>query len=262
MSTPLHNRTILITRRREQSGELQAALEAYGARVVFLPTIQVIPPESWEACDAALERLRSYDLLVFASVNAVTFFLHRCVARGVSPATLADLELAAVGQKTGAELERLKLRPQHVPEEYSTASLMEYFRKLGLRGRRILVPRGNLGKQELVEGMRSLGAEVDAVTVYRTVTPDLPDAEGVVRRIFHGEIDVVTFASPSAVNNFSAALPAGVLIEILARTRTAVIGPTTAAAVRSLGLEPDIVAAESSARGLAGAIADYYATHA
>jgi len=257
--TLLHHKTILITRRREQSAELQAALERHGAQVVFLPTIQVIPPQSWEACDAALARFGSFDLIVFTSINAVTFFLHRCIAVGISPDLLARCEMAAVGRKTGAELERIKLHVRHVPGEYSAAALLDHFRETGVRGRHILVPRGDLGRRELIEGLRGLGASVEDVTVYRTVNADLRDAEEVMGRISQGEIDVVTFASPSAVNSFAGAIPSGAPSDILARTRVAVIGPSTAEAVRAVGREPSIIASESTARGLADAIADYFA---
>lgn len=258
MPTPLHHKTVLITRRREQSAELQTALEHFGAQVIFLPTIQVIPPESWGECDAAVRRLDSYDVIVFASVNAVTFFLHRCVALGVTPDRLARCELAVVGRKTGAELERLKLRPQHIPEEFSVVSLLQYFERIGIEGKRVLLPRGNLSRPELVEGMRRLGAEVDPVTVYCTINADLKDADEVMKRILDRQIDVVTFASPSAVNNFAGAFPASVLSDVFQRTLVAAIGPTTAEAVRGYGVEPSIIAKESTARGLAEAIADYY----
>ena len=73
-----------------------------------------------------------------------------------------------------------------------------------------------------------------------------------------GNIDVVTFASPSAAINFAGALPAGDLHALMSKAHIAAIGQTTADAVRNLGAEPDIVAKESSARGLAEAIAAYY----
>ncbi len=261
MPSTLKGKSVLITRRREQAGELRDGLVSLGARVVFLPTIEVVPPESWEECDRVLSRLQDFDLIVFASVNAVTFFLHRCVGLGITPETLARCELAVVGKRTGFELERLKLAPQHLPEEYSAVSLVAHFAKIGVRGKRILIPRGNLGKDELANGLIGLGASVVCVTVYRTIAPDVSGAEDVLRELTLGSIDIVTFASPSAVNNFVAILHAGDLRTLSAKFRIAVIGPTTADAVRTLGAEPEIIASESSARGLTNAIASFYTTH-
>ncbi len=258
MPLTLKGKSILITRRKEQAGELRDGLESLGARVVFLPTIEVVPPESWDECDRALARLQEFDLIVFASVNAVTFFLHRCVGLGIAPDSLTRCELAVVGRRTGFELERLKLAPQHLPEEYSASSLIDHFAKVGVRGKRILIPRGSLGRGELANGLTGLGATVVSVTVYRTIAPALPDADKVLRELSSGTIDVVTFASPSAVNNFTGVLRTGDFRALAPKFHIAVIGQTTADAVRKLGAEPEIVAAESSARGLADAIALYY----
>ena len=261
MPSILEGRTVLITRRKEQSAELRDALDRLGATVRFFPTIQVVPPQSWAECDAALSELESFDLILFASVNAVTFFLHRCVGRGIPPQSLANHELAVVGRRTGDELERLKLAPQHIPEEYTSASLVEHFKRIGVSGRRVLMPRGNLAKEDLVRGLVDLGAEVRCVTVYQTVVPDLSDSDGVLRDMERGAIDVITFASPSAANNFAGILQGGDLRSMTPTVRVAVIGPTTADAVRKLGREPDMVAKESSARGLADAIAEFYRQH-
>ncbi len=261
MRSTLEGRTILITRRREQSADLKDGLRAHGALVEFLPTIDVAPPDSWEECDRALAAIESFDLIVFASVNAVTFFLHRCVGRGISPDRLARCELAVVGKRTGVELERLKLTPQHLPEEYSSASLIDHFAKVGVRGKRILIPRGNLGREELAQGLSALGATVVSVTVYRTIAPVSADAERILDALTSGRIDVVTFASPSAVRNFTGVLHAHDFASLASHFRVAVIGPTTAEAVRAFGVQPDILATESSARGLVEAIATYYGNH-
>lgn len=257
-SLPLRGKTVLITRRIEQSGELRDLLVKSGAMVEFLPTIQVVPLEQWDACDAVLERLKDFDLIVFASVNAVTFFLHRCVALGIAPDALASLELAAVGRRTAVELERLKLPPQHVPDEYSAAGLVNYFSAHGVAGRRVLVPRGNLGKEELVEGLRRLGAHVESVVVYQTVAPHREGTEETLERIFQDGVDVITFASPSAVHNFAALLPDGTLQSVQGHVAIAVIGPTTMDAVREAEGGPAIMAEQPTAYGLTAAIVEYY----
>ena len=68
---PLAGRTVVITRARAQAGEFAARLEAYGARIVACPTIEIVEPKSYAALDQALENLYGYDWLIFASANAV-----------------------------------------------------------------------------------------------------------------------------------------------------------------------------------------------
>lgn len=258
MNLPLGGKRVLITRRREQSDDLRQALQTYGATVEFLPTIEVVPPGDWSECDAILRRIAEFSMIIFASLNSVTFFLHRCVVLGIAPETLSHCELAAVGRKTAAELERLKLHPDHLPEEFSVSGLLDLFGRRGVEGEKILIPRGSLGREELVDGLLALGAHVETVTVYNTIAPDRRGSEEKITMIVDGAIHVVTFASPSAVRNFVALLSAPGLESIRGRTLFAAIGPTTAAEVRACGSEPEIVARESSARGLALAVASYF----
>src|SRR3954468_19993023 len=68
---------ILVTRPAEHSAAWTRALEAAGATVVPYPTIDVVPPPSWELLDEALHRLADYDWLIFTSAAAVRFALAR-----------------------------------------------------------------------------------------------------------------------------------------------------------------------------------------
>ncbi len=56
---PLHGRRVLVTRPRAQAGRLAALLEAHGAEVVALPTIQIGPPDDWAPLDRAIRDLET-----------------------------------------------------------------------------------------------------------------------------------------------------------------------------------------------------------
>src|SRR5229473_902121 len=73
----LTNKRILITRTRHQASDLATQLEALGATPILIPTIEIVPPASFSALDAALTCLRTYDWLLFTSVNAVQAFHRR-----------------------------------------------------------------------------------------------------------------------------------------------------------------------------------------
>jgi uroporphyrinogen-III synthase len=94
--------------------------------------------------------------------------------------------------------------------------------------------------------------------VYRNTGPNEADAELVYNKLISGEIDVVTFASPSAAINFARLFPRGKMAMMDKRLRTAVIGPTTEEAVRNLGMKVDIVARQSTVESLTDAIQSYY----
>jgi uroporphyrinogen III methyltransferase / synthase len=258
----LKRRTVVITRPREQSEELRRELEACGFQILFFPTIQIAPPASWEACDRALGHPTAYyDGLIFASVNGVKGFVGRMRELGLDPARYNVKTICAVGSKTAEELEAEGLTVSFVPKQHNADALAHELASADIHGRRFLFPRGNLGRDEVLRILGEAGADVEPVEVYRTTTPDMEGAESLLQRIFRGEIDVVAFASPSAVKNFAGAIPGGGLAELSARTTIAAIGPSTLAMARTLGGTGAIVARISTARGLADAIKEHFGDH-
>ncbi|MEE9221789.1 MAG: uroporphyrinogen-III synthase, partial [candidate division NC10 bacterium] len=70
---PLIGRRIVVTRAREQQGEFTELLEGYGAEVIECPTIALLPPKDWGTLDQALDRIGSYNWVIFTSANGVRF---------------------------------------------------------------------------------------------------------------------------------------------------------------------------------------------
>jgi uroporphyrinogen III methyltransferase/synthase len=253
----LAGRTILITRQREQSSELVAEIEKRGGCAIVIPMISISEPQSWAACDAALARLSTYHAVVFTSTNGVGGFFRRGDDRNADLASLSRIDLFAVGRKTGEEIEKRRLRVRHIPETFSSDALSEYFRETDVAGRKFLLVRGNLGREEIEHELVKLGAEVDPVEVYRNAPPDLSSTRE-LQECFRGRgCEVVTFASPSAVRNFAAIVSP----TELQGARVAVIGPTTREAAAASGFRIDIEAKEFTGKGLIAAIDEYFQTH-
>src|SRR5687767_5044602 len=79
---PLFGRRIVVTRSREQAGELVEMLEERGAEAIQAPTIRIAPPEDMDALDRACADACAYDWIVFTSANAVDTFMARLLANG------------------------------------------------------------------------------------------------------------------------------------------------------------------------------------
>lgn len=255
----LEGKTILITRQREQSIEFIAEVERRGGKAVLLPLINIQDPESWEEVDRAIQQVKTYDALIFTSINSVEKFLQRCLLKSVEPVAFRRCEIYAVGEKTKSVVEERGLVVKAIPEKYSSSGLAEYFRTLDLQGKRVLYPHGDLWKADLLKSLMRQGASVDSIVVYRNTGPDEIDAEFVYRRLVAGEIDVVTFASPSAAINFVKLFPPEKVASMDRRTKIAVIGATTEEEVRNHGIRVDIVARQSTIKGLLDAIEEYSA---
>lgn len=250
----LDGRRVAVTRGTQGGDALTERLRALGAEVLDYPAIAISPPDAatQAGADAVLRRLGDFDWVVFASGNAVEQTLSRLAALGLGPEALSRLRLAAVGPATAEALARAVRAPDLVPAEARGAALAE---ALGAqaRGRRVLVPRAEEGRPELVDGLRAAGAEVVAPVVYRTVPAPAESLRPLADALERGEVDAVVFMSPSAVKSVAAAL--GARAELLGRTLVAVIGPTTAEAAAAAGLQVDVQPAAARGEALADAIA-------
>lgn len=251
---PLAGCHVLVTRARHQAAGLVEPLEALGAEVLVAPVIDTIEPESWEPADAAIERLAGYDWVVLTSTNAVDRFTGRLAERGVPLEALAERRIAVVGSATAERLTELGITPALVPDDFRAEGLVSCFEGEAMSGARVLVPRAEKAREILPEALRRMGAQVDVVSVYRTV-PATPDPD-VVGSLDAGEVDVVTFTSPSTVRHFLAWLgSAGLDPErVMATVASASIGPVTSEALRTRGHAVPIEAEVSTAEGLVTAI--------
>src|SRR5262249_51996335 len=115
---PLFGKRIVLTRAREQAREFSQLLAAYGAEPVEVPTIQIVPPTSWDAIDEAVTHLDTYQWLIFTSVNGVRPFMERLHVARKDARALGNLRLCAIGPRTAQELGAHGLTPDVVPAEY------------------------------------------------------------------------------------------------------------------------------------------------
>jgi uroporphyrinogen III methyltransferase / synthase len=260
---PLGGRTILITRAREQSAEFAALLEGYGARVVACPTIEIVPPESYDLLDEAIDNLFGYDWLVFTSTNAVEHFLARLARAGRGVEELDDLRVCAVGHATAERLAEAHAHVDVVPDRAQAEGVLEAL-AVYLGGREafatlnFLMPRAAAGRDLIPRELEAAGARCDVAPAYRTVRPETTDRAKVETLIAGGGVDCVTFTSPSTVKNFAELFDTRDLAPLLSGVRVACVGETTARAAADHGLRPDIVPAEHNAAALARAVADFY----
>jgi uroporphyrinogen-III synthase len=253
---PLEGKRVVVTRAPEQAAGLARALEDLGAEVIFLPAIQFAEPEDYAALDQAIASLAQVDWLIFTSGNAVRFFARRAAAlgAGLSPAA-PGLKVAVVG---GATAEAARAAGFSVDYVARRATGSDLARELGgaVKGRRVLVPSSDRASDDFARALAEAGAEVARPIAYRTLAG--PADAPVLETLRRGEADAVTFASPSAFAGVARQLGA----RALARFALAAIGPTTAQAIRDAGLTVAVEARESTAAGLAEAIAAYFTASA
>jgi uroporphyrinogen III methyltransferase/synthase len=245
---PLSGRVVLVTRPGEQAQELRELLAALGAEVLEQPGISVSDPPDWSPVDAALERIASYDWLVFSSSNGVKRLLDRLLLRGGSLQQLAAVKLAAIGPGTAAELVRYGLAAEIVPGEYRAESLADALAPQAA-GRRFLLARASRGRQVLPERLLAAGGIVEQVVVYSTSDVETADPQ-VAAALAAGRVDWVTVTSSAIARAI-----VGLFGEQLRKTRLASISPVTSQTLHELGHPPAAEAVEYTMAGLVAAIA-------
>lgn len=248
---PLAGRRILVTRAREQARTLTTLLESLGAEVIELPTIEIEPLDPAPLL-AALDTLGEYQWVAFTSQNAVRLVFEALARGGRDASAFGAARVVAVGPKTADALRARGVAVAVTPERYVAEGVLEALRdRAELRGARVLYLAAEGARDVLPAGLRGMGARVDVVPIYRAA-PARGDAGAVRTRLERGEIDLVTFASASAVQGYVGAVGA----EIARRTPAASIGPVTSEVVRRKGIPLAVEAAEHTVPGLVAAIAD------
>ncbi len=260
---PLAGRTVVVTRPRDQAASLLEPLEALGAEVLLVPTISIVPRPLDDEVAAVLAELATYQLVVFASANAVRVFAGY-LARGREDGGIpAGPVVAAVGPATAAALEANGLACHLVPDQYVAEGLAESLAgtDAAAAGARVLIPCARDARDVLPETLRARGAEVDVLHIYDTVAAgELAEPAARVEAA-----DFITFTSASTATRLAGLLQAAAagrgdgrpLAERLGGARLCSIGPITSQALRELGLTVAVEAREYTAAGLVAAIAEH-----
>ena len=259
---PLFGRRIVVTRSREQAGELVDMLEARGAEAIEAPTIRIAAPEDLAALDRVCAEAGAFDWIVFTSVNAVDYFMQRVLANG-DVRDLKGVRLCAIGPSTTQRVARYGLRVDLTPDEAKSEAVIEALRATGdLKGRRFLLPRADIAREVLADQLRDAGAEVSEVTAYRTMLGgNERDADhDIYRMLLDRQVDAITFTRASTVQNFARILGAEQAADLLRTTVVASIGPVTAEAAQQLGIATTIMPARYTVPDLVDALVEHFAS--
>lgn len=254
---PLFGHAVMVTRARAQASALVSALAGRGAEVVCCPVLELRPVVD-AACDAALKRVGSYDWVVLTSARAVEFLFERLFSLGMDARALSTTKVATIGTATAAALRARGISSDLVPPAYHSRALADALLGTGLSsGDRVLCPRARVASDELPSALRAAGVRCDVVTLYETVVPARNAAtETGIAALRAGDVDAVTFTSPSSVRNLVELL--GGDTSPLERVDLFSIGPVTTRALERMGLSVSAEAEVHTVPGLVEALERYH----
>jgi uroporphyrinogen III methyltransferase/synthase len=266
---PLFGKKVVVTRDQGQSPLLAEPLEELGAEILFVPVISIANPSETSELGHAIDRLDTYDWLIFTSVNGVRHFVE-ALDKSNHDLRALKAKICTIGPATKAAVEALHLRVDVMPKEYVAESLLEALAGEDLKGKCVLLPRAAVARDLVPIALAERGAHVDVVEAYRTIMP--AEAPARAKEALARKPDWITFTSSSTVKNLVSALgtahtndalgdgEAGrEALHLFQRSggKLASIGPITSQTLRSFGLTPDAEADPHTIEGLVEAIASH-----
>lgn len=253
---PLNGKRIVVTRSLEQAHELKDRLEELGATVLLLPAVSFSEIDGTPEMNRAIGSFADYDWVLFTSANAVRFFAGRCRKAGVDLGDGKGPRCAAVGPATATAAAAEGFAVAYVAREFQGTALAQEM-SAALAGKQVLLPRSDRAGRALPDALKSVGADVTEVVTYHTGGVGVAEPD-VLEAVREARVDVISFFSPSAVENLCQELGAEVLSRLGARAVFAAVGPVTTAALRHVGLPVAIEAQMATAESMATAIVKYF----
>ena len=229
---PLFGKRIVVTRTREQAGELSKALRDLGADVIELPTIRIEHPEDKQSFAEMVTHAHEYDWLVFTSPNGVERFFTAFFATYPDARSLGNPRIAAIGAGTAQKIREYRFAVDLIPEKFVAEGLIDAFKKESVENLTMLWIKAAESRDVIYDGLIKLGAIVDECIAYRTV-PETEDPTGAKARLAEQGADLITFTSSSTADHFFALgldWPEG--------CAAASIGPVTSQTLRKHGMPP------------------------
>jgi uroporphyrinogen-III synthase len=252
---PLMGRRVLVTRAAHQAGKLSEGLRALGAESVEVPVLEIRPPESFDALDAALNGLSDYNWLILTSANTVRSMAERAGALDIRLIPPKNLKVAAVGEATAAAARKLGFGVAFVPESYVAESLADGLLPL-TAGKKVLLLRAAVARDVIPDVLRQAGAQVDVVDAYCNALPEF--APTLLRSALAKGVDAATFTSSSSVTHLREAAQAAGVAWPFDEVAAVSIGPITSQTLRESGWEPAVEAKNSDIPGLIAAVVELF----
>ena len=241
-------KNILITRSKEQSQEEFAVIESLGINVIYFPTIRIEESERSIDLKMLLSNNARFDYVIFPSYNSAKYFL---IALNE---TFYDINLIkhkiAVGSKTKAYCEKHKLQIDLIPEKFSAEGVANLLSKSELGGKKVLIPKSEIGRNQLEKFLLSKGAEVFSIPVYKNEVPNQSELDELILEVSKTEIDTFLFTSPSSYENFVTIMNIEDEKEYFENKLIIPIGSTTKEAIEMNGVKVNSIPAEFTINGM------------
>jgi uroporphyrinogen-III synthase len=272
-TTSLKGRVVAITRPTGQAEEAGALIMAKGGLPYYIPAIEIKGLSNFEPIKKFIAEMLELqvDYVIFMSTNGVKYLFSAAQELGQTSQLkegLAATFVIAVGPRTAEALEKeFGVHVSLIPTKYSSEGLLECFGEGEVEGKKIRIPRTSNATPTLTDKLREMGADVEEIYVYES---GLPVDEKLKAKFYedltNGKIDAVVFGSGLSAKNIFKMLEEKAPMEKLrvlvnSKVTTVAIGPTTAEALKELGVKVDVMPQDYLFEKALSALAQYWSTN-
>lgn len=192
-AAPLRGRGIVVTRPARQAAGFAQKVAALGGVPIVFPAIVILPPQDRAALDAAHAALAQCDFAFFVSANAAEY--------GAPPQWPSGVVAFAPGPGTAEALAACGVADVRVPATTQDSEGLLALPELeDVHGKRIVIFRGEGGRELLADTLRARGARVDCVACYRRAAPS-SGAQGLIDVLREGRAHALTVTSSEGLDN-------------------------------------------------------------
>lgn len=179
--------------------------------IIHRPLIKSVSLEDYNKADKVLKQLDIFDWIIFTSTNGVEFFFQRLNTIGLDTRSISTARIAAIGETTAQKLKTFGILADMQPKLESSIGLLEEFKKVSIKDKRILLVRPKTGSSVLLNGLADINATVEEVRVYRNIETEPEDTD-------FDFIDQILFTSGSTIRAFQkryGSVPTGIKVYCL-----------------------------------------------
>jgi uroporphyrinogen III methyltransferase/synthase len=252
MNQPLFGQNIVITRDARGNTVFADKILAHGGNPIQFDSIEIRGLTGDDKVQTVLESLEGFDWIIFTSVNGVRATFAALSKMGKDARSFAPSNVACIGSETNACLERFGIKADFVPTIYTSREMAKQLAEsTSLEKKKIALLRSAAAPKALADALTKSGAIVEDVGVYTVAAANEKPTE-IIGKIKSGEIDWLTFTSPSTVKGFFAHVRSDLISAH--GVKVASIGPVTTEQLKKLNVNVSAQAKTHTIDGLIDAL--------
>ena len=192
VTLPLSGLNIVVTRPREQAAQLAQRITQAGGQAILFPLLEISPAADPQSLRALVARLPEFNLAIFISPNAVHYGMAAILAAGMLPSTL---KIATVGQSSAKALRDLGVNKIIAPQDrFDSEALLALPELQQVAGWRVVIFRGDGGRELLGDTLKARGASVEYAACYQRAKPQQD-----IGMLLAADPDAITVTSSEAL---------------------------------------------------------------